>query len=1072
LPPIRSLASVSGRPDPHGDALRLAAIMGFFFLVVCAVGILRPIKNTLALDGLGATDFYRVYLVSAAAVLVVPPYNRLADRISPRWLIPGAAFFFAANLLLFRALYVEGSAAYGMLFYGWYDLFSAALVTQFFMATQRFFDARSAKRAYPVIVAGGAVGATLGGAITALAAQAWGAPNLMLVAAALITVFGIGLPLVWATEPERLLRPGLKRVARITPAGFREVFANRQVRLIAAGVLLTVVVKQLIDFQFNVVSLEVYQTRDAVAAFQGRFNAATQWIPIVVVIALRPAMSRWGVSTAVLLLPALMLVTTFGVAVWGTLAAVVSAKAAETSLRYSAERTGREILYVPVPDAIKLKAKAYIDVAVEKGAGKVVAAGLIAALLGVGGMRAVGWAAFALCVAWMAAALAIRREYVRTLADAIRGRTASFRGLNASMAGVGARGAVTEALRSDDPLQTAFALEMVEQAGAAEVGAFGERLHALLAHPSDVIRARAARVLALDPSAVDDARVRAAVEDPAREVREAAIGALCAARPTGRAALLEELLGSPLFEVRAAALAGLARGDFGDNGARAAGAAHLRALGGAARTGDREARLEAALAAGCVASDADTSALLRALVADADAEVASAALRAAGRARDGAHDRALIAALGRRGTRQAARDALAMRGAAVVPALSAALLDQRGAPTVRRAIPTALARIHAQQSVDVLFRSIIAPETDQRLDHRSIRALSKLRASGAPLHFDAALVESALDREVACAARYLDAERALGGPAGDTGDAVIGLARRAMQEAWRERREGAFRCLGLLHDPTSTYRCYLAVSGGRAAARGNALEWLEQTIGRVIFLRLAPVLADPRRPGPHSPVRAALMSLCDDEHAWAARCAAEALLLLDGTDEAGAVEATAASGGRREPSSTASRDNAAGAGDLPAASPGDPSQALSGIAPNPPMDLIETVFLLQRVDLLRDANTDHLALLASIAEEVDAQPGAVLLRRDEPTDALYVVVRGAVELTAALGAPMRVEGGTGFGTWALIDESPSLVDARALEPTRLIRIARADFYDLLDDHPELGLGMLQGLARRVRTLVS
>jgi len=293
-----------------------------------------------------------------------------------------------------------------------------------------------------------------------------------------------------------------------------------------------------------------------------------------------------------------------------------------------------------------------------------------------------------------------------------------------------------------------------------------------------------------------------------------------------------------------------------------------------------------------------------------------------------------------------------------------------------------------------------------------------------------------------------------------------------MQEAWRERREGAFRCLGLLHDPTSTYRCYLAVAGGRAAARGNALEWLEQTVGRAMFLRLAPVLANPRRPGPHSPVRAALMSLCGDEHAWAARCAAEALLLLDGTGAGGAVEATAASG-RREPSPTASRDVAAVGRDLPAGSPGNPPPALSGLAPpNLPMDLIETVFLLQRVDLLRDANTDHLALLASIVEEVDAVAGSVLLRRDEPTDALYVVVRGTVELTAALGAPMRVEGGTGFGTWALIDESPSLVDARALEPTRLIRIARADFYDLLDDHPELGLGMLQGLARRVRTLVS
>jgi ATP/ADP translocase len=64
-----------------GDLPNLAAMMGLFFLVVCAVGILRPIKNALALDGLGASDFYKVYLVSAVVVLFVIPYNRLADRV-------------------------------------------------------------------------------------------------------------------------------------------------------------------------------------------------------------------------------------------------------------------------------------------------------------------------------------------------------------------------------------------------------------------------------------------------------------------------------------------------------------------------------------------------------------------------------------------------------------------------------------------------------------------------------------------------------------------------------------------------------------------------------------------------------------------------------------------------------------------------------------------------------------------------------------------------------------------------------------------------------------------------------
>ncbi|MFW6206271.1 MAG: hypothetical protein ACOC5I_03460, partial [Gemmatimonadota bacterium] len=146
--------------------------MAMFFLVVTAVGILKPVRNAFALSGLGDRQFYKVYLVSAVVLLFVPLYNRLADRIGWRTLVPGVAIFFGLNLLLFRLFYSPGSTAFGMVFYGWYDLFAAALVTQFFVATQLLLTARSAKSAYPLIIGGGAVGAMLGGGIALLSYQA------------------------------------------------------------------------------------------------------------------------------------------------------------------------------------------------------------------------------------------------------------------------------------------------------------------------------------------------------------------------------------------------------------------------------------------------------------------------------------------------------------------------------------------------------------------------------------------------------------------------------------------------------------------------------------------------------------------------------------------------------------------------------------------------------------------------------------------------------------------------------------------------------------------------------------
>jgi CRP-like cAMP-binding protein len=135
------------------------------------------------------------------------------------------------------------------------------------------------------------------------------------------------------------------------------------------------------------------------------------------------------------------------------------------------------------------------------------------------------------------------------------------------------------------------------------------------------------------------------------------------------------------------------------------------------------------------------------------------------------------------------------------------------------------------------------------------------------------------------------------------------------------------------------------------------------------------------------------------------------------------------------------------------------------------MDTIDKVFLLQTVDLLREARSAHLAILASIAEEMEVPAGTRVMTEGEPTDALYIVVKGAVELKG-MGGTLLASDGTAFGTWALIDHSPSVVEARVRDASRLLRITRDDFQDLVADHPELAIGMLQGLARRMRTIVS
>jgi len=439
---------------------RAAALTLLYLLVVCAVGMLHPVRNALVLGALGGSGFYKVYLASALVAFAIVPFNRLAVRIPQQRLTPAVATFFAVNLVLFR-MFFPGGVLFGVLFYAWHDFYAGILISQFFLATSEVLDQRNAKKALPVIIAAGSVGAAIGGAVTGFLAPAIGVANLLLIAAALTFIFAIALPAITggATPKSdsrvRVVEPTLR-------APIRDVVRNRQVQLIAGTVVLTVLVKQIVDYQFNTASASLGD-REAVSTFQGKFNAATQCLPLLAALAIRPALAQWGVGAALLMLPAGMIVTNLIVGWRGGLGPAALAKGTEMTLRYSAERTGREILYMPVSARIRARAKPIIDVGLESGLAKALSAGVIFVLLATVGPSRLAWACVALSVIWLGAAVAQRRVYVRSLASAVRVPMTGLAELSATLNEAAMQEVVGQTLASGTPAQIAFIRDLLAE---------------------------------------------------------------------------------------------------------------------------------------------------------------------------------------------------------------------------------------------------------------------------------------------------------------------------------------------------------------------------------------------------------------------------------------------------------------------------------------------------------------------------------------------------------------------------------------------------------------------------------
>jgi CRP-like cAMP-binding protein len=133
---------------------------------------------------------------------------------------------------------------------------------------------------------------------------------------------------------------------------------------------------------------------------------------------------------------------------------------------------------------------------------------------------------------------------------------------------------------------------------------------------------------------------------------------------------------------------------------------------------------------------------------------------------------------------------------------------------------------------------------------------------------------------------------------------------------------------------------------------------------------------------------------------------------------------------------------------------------------------LERAIRLQKVELFSDLETSMLALLASIASQVQVKRGEVLVEQNHPLGTLYVVLSGTIEMSRSGRAMFHVGADETIGNWALFDEQPSVVTATALEDASLLRIDREDFYDLLADHSEMTREMFQALFKRVRSLLT
>ena len=824
-----------------GEGLPVLLTFLYISVVVASFLLAKPIRNGLFLRQYGP---YALVYVYAAVPLVlsvfVPIYARVAARFGSRTVMVGTLVFFSFNVVLFWwAFRFHRFPLLPATFYVWVNCFGVIAPVQAWSFANSLFDTRQAKRLFGLVGSGASLGAITGGILARfLVGPVGGTVNLMLVLAALImTAAGI---VTFANF--KIRRPSAARrgrpAARRFSESWQEIVAHPYLRLIAALTFLVAIATQWTSFQLSVVADRRFGSNaDALTQFFGTFNFTLGICSFLLQLLVTGRVLRsWGLAVTILLLPLALTTGNLLILLVPVFWPVLLTNAFDQGLRFSLDKATYELLYLPIPSAVRVHAKNAIDIVVNRVADAVgaVLLGLTTRgffmlpglNFGLRGTAAINMIALGL---WLALAWRLRGEYVRTIQESIhRHRIDTERDTSA-----GSEKTAADVLRGklagSNPSEIRYALDLIE-------GQHTRRWHAalrpLLTHPDAEIRRRALAILSSggDDDIAD--RVPVMLRDPDIGVRTEALLYLSREASVDPLRQIQELGDFEDFSIRAGTAAFLAAPGRSQN--LVAARVILEGMAASAGQEGSRDRAEAARLIGTI-DDSDIVSLLPPLVADEDVDVARQAVRAAHRL--GREDLvpSLILALGRMEILDEAAEALARLGNVVIPEIATALRSDDVPVEVRRELPSVLLRIGTAEAERALVESLL--ESDGTVRHRIIASLNKLKSVRPDLQVDGNVLELLLAAEIAGHYRSYQMLGPLRTRLKDD-DPTLEALRHSMEQ----ELERIFRLMALLFTQTGLHDAYVGLRSSNPSVRGNALEFLENVLKPELRHVLVPVL--------------------------------------------------------------------------------------------------------------------------------------------------------------------------------------------------------------------------------------
>ena len=1038
-----------------------------------AYNILKPLATATFID-VHTVENLPIMILAAGPVIgvIMQAYTAGIARVPQRWVIQTTQVGIVAVLIAFSVIFRVGAGWWSAIgVYLFRLILGVLLISQFWTLANNVYDPRQAKRFFGFIGGGAALGGLTASFLVQLMVELVGFDNLLLVSAVLIGCCAVIVTTVIRRSHDVGLEDLASTDAKKSVAwneALRMLRDSKHLQTIAIVIGLAAMGAALVDMQLNMAVDEVAGegegAAERISAMLAQVQLYTSLIGFVIQVWLTARLHRYlGIGVALLLLPISLGGTAVAMLLSRQLWSTILARVVDTSLRYSVDKTTREILYMPLPSELRLKAKLFVDVTVDRLAKSGVNI-LILVLVKPWGL-ALSWpqlsyASLTMLVLWVYMSVRARKGYLAAFRQSIEQREVQPT-VGLDVADLSTVETLVEELAHPDEGRVLYAIDVLESLDKRNLVT-----PLLLHHESGAVRARALAALGSARSEIAKRwapAIQGMIKDENPDVRAAAISALASIRDEDATAFARTLLSDN--DPRIVATAAVALSQSGRQEDEETADRALASLAAAAEEGDAQVRRDLAAAIRNVGG-ADCRHLLIPLLHDSDPAVALEAMRSvrALGSTDNLFAPTLISLLGNRQLKGGAREALVGYGEPVVEMLSHFLRDRQEDIWVRRHIPATLARVPCQASMDTLIAGLADP--DGFLRYKVLAALEKLSRAHPDLTFETEPIEKRALKEGRGYFNWLSLHHNLFVRAGLPTDSVLALT---LDQKLGRSVDRIYRLLGMLYPWKDITAARWAIGHGDARSRSSAFEYLDNILASQLRSRLMPALEEmpldekvhrgnvllKTRPrdveetmlqlinDDDQVVAAAAIDLVREKELWSLTDDVEFVLAhRDPTDWFVFEAASWTLASRRL---TADRRRELWLEPLPAA-------ALVG--------------RLRGLPMFASVGIDELFRIVGAGHQVRHETATTLLHEGAVPDNLYLLLDGRVVATARQTSPREITPPATLGFEELLNGNLLSHTIKTIEPCVSLRLSTNEMRTLLADNADLVQGFFRTLAGR------